>query len=803
MSTLLNLVLALVTTSSTEPQIVEVGMVAPDIVAVTIQEGDVELGQLVPYIAKPSDEIKQENVQRVSLRRDGVEVGTVAGPEGHRMIRLPDRFSGERIDRKRLANPENWSISGGRKITSVTYKNRVRDAAHVQGGDWKAAFEFIVYLQLDAGLAEGDHHIQFDKLPRFKFAWDDARTISPAVHVSAIGFRPDDPGKRASLTCWMGERGAFDYLKAFPGLKYHVVEHASGRQVISGDVTLRQKTEDADDYTGLSGRADGSRSNRAGGPVFALDLAALTQPGVYRIVVDGVGSSRPFRIDRDVYDPLWRLALRGLHVHRRNVALQVTSVDGETWTRPAADDSGAVYSTARMGNATFDAFVQGATDRLAPHTRGGWMDAGDFDTNPNHYWVSLMLLDLIDRHPQSLAADDVGISDSGNGRADLLDEAMWMIESYRAMQDADGSVTSGIEYSEHPRQGEPSHLNTLAVYRLAPSPRANYRYAAAAARAVRVRRALQVDRDQLDECLASAAKAFAWAEKHRLDPKPDRQEEVDNSRLLASCELMLAGHPKLGAAWLDYADSLADNQWAVVSEEIAEAIVAHLRLGGESMSTEHRESMSRVLYQSTNMGYLDGSARKSGFGVLKNGWAPFGFGIGACPHPGTHHVLLFPSAVPTNDPFPPHIKPDRDEYVAAGVMGLAFVLGHHPTNYSYVTGLETLPQVDDSWQSVHNILHLDSRYAGHRAPVGITVYGAVRPIRDNNSWPINWPLNRDQTVHPTYELWPEYENLHQFPLWGAMTEYTIWQSIGPTIWFAAELHAREADTPNDRNSDPK
>ena len=28
-----------------------------------------------------------------------------------------------------------------------------------------------------------------------------------------------------------------------------------------------------------------------------------------------------------------------------------------------------------------------------------------------------------------------------------------------------------------------------------------------------------------------------------------------------------------------------------------------------------------------------------------------------------------------------------------------------------------------------------------------------------------------------------------FPLWGAMTEYTIWQSIAPTIWFAAELHA--------------
>ncbi len=128
--------------------------------------------------------------------------------------------------------------------------------------------------------------------------------------------------------------------------------------------------------------------------------------------------------------------------------------------------------------------------------------------------------------------------------------------------------------------------------------------------------------------------------------------------------------------------------------------------------------------------------------------------------------------------------------MAAGVTGLAFLLGHHPTNRPLVTGLERLPGVDDSWRSVRNILHLDSRYASHRAPVGITVYGSVRPVRDGASWPIEWPLKGDQTVHPQYELWPEYENLHEFPLWGAMMEYTIWQSIAPTIWFAAELHAR-------------
>ena len=61
---------------------------------------------------------------------------------------------------------------------------------------------------------------------------------------------------------------------------------------------------------------------------------------------------------------------------------------------------------------------------------------------------------------------------------------------------------------------------------------------------------------------------------------------------------------------------------------------------------------------------------------------------------------------------------------------------------------------------------------------------------DGSFRPISRPLSRDQSMHSQYELWPKYENLHQFPMWGAITEYTIWQSIGPTIWFTAELPAR-------------
>ena len=786
------LLLQLPAHDATAPKIVEVGMVAPDVVAIAIHEGSVTLGKLVPYEAEPGDEVKVESIQRSSVRRDGREIGTLVGPEGKRMLRTHDRFSGVRIDREQLARPTAWSIPRGPTVNSVSFKTRVLDAANVEWGDWKAAFEYIVFLTLDKPLAEGKHSIQHETVGSFSFELSKRRTISPAIHVSALGFRPDDPGKRATLTCWTGDDGSIDYLRRFPNLKYYVVHDQSGRTAFAGAIQLRQKADAVDDHTGMWGRPDGTKFNRAGGPVFSLDFTELTESGTYRVVVDGIGSSRPFRIADDVYDGLWRLALRGLHIHRRNVPVQVQSVDGEQWTRPAADDSDAVHSTARYGNATFKAFNEGATDRPAPNTRGGWMDAGDFDSNHNHHWASLLLLDLIHRHPRILGADDVGISDSGNGLPDLLDEGLWMIDSYRAMQAADGSVPSGIEYAEHPRQGEPSHLNSLPIYRLAPSPLANYRHAAAAARAARVLRdGGFTTKTSWKEYLKSSTAAFRWSENHRSEPAPDRAVAVNDARLLASCELLLAGETGSGGPWVEHADQLVKKPWSAARADIAEAIVSHLYAGGEELTELRRNAMSTVLYQTITMAYLDGSTRRSGFGVLKNGWAPFGYGIGGCPRAEDHHVVLFPEVIPSNEPFPPHIKPDREECVAAGVTGLAFILGHHPTNRPLVTGLETLPGIDDSWRSVRNILHLDSRYAGHRAPVGITIYAAVRPIRDGTSWPINWPLNRpEQTVHPQYEMWPEYENLHEFPLWGAMTEYTIWQSIAPTIWFAAELHAR-------------
>ncbi len=643
-------------------------------------------------------------------------------------------------------------------------------------------------------LEEGGHTIQFAELEPVEFDWNDAVTCSPAVHVSAVGYRPDDPGKLATLTCWMGEAGAIDYLERFPSLSFQVVEDESGQAVLAGDVELSQAADDPDDYGGLWGRPDGMRFNRFGGPVCRMNLDGLTESGTYRVVVEGVGSSRPFRIADDVYNDLWRLALRGLHVHRRNVPVDVTSVDGEQWTRPAADDSAAVYSTSQFGNATFNAFVAGATAQPATETRGGWMDAGDFDSNHHHFWASLLLLDLVDRHPEALAADDVGTSDSGNGRPDLLDEALWMIDSYRAMQGDDGAVPSGIEYAEHPRVGEPSHLNSLPIYQLAPSPMANYRYATAAARASRVLdNGFYQAEVSSGEYMSSAAAAFAWAEEHRDQSPYDSEEAVAHAHLLASSELLLAGDNASGAAWREYVAQLPDNAWGVVQPDVAEAIVSSLRIGADRFNEAERHALATTLYQTVTLAYLDGSTRRSGFGVLKHGWAPFGFGIGGCPQAGAHHVVLFPQVVPADEPFPPHIMPDRAECLAAGVTGLAFVVGHHPTNCSLVTGLENMPEVDDSWESVSNILHLDSRYAGHRAPEGITVYAAVRTVRDGASWPINWPLNRDQSVHPLYERWPEYENLHQFPLWGAMMEYTIWQTIAPTIWFAAELDARPAD----------
>ena len=94
----------------------------------------------------------------------------------------------------------------------------------------------IVYLRLPRPLTPGRTYtvamsnINLQK-PVVTLAFDPARVRSESVHVSQIGFRPDDPLKRAFLSLWMGTGGGYTFPN---GLRFRLVDAATARTVYTG-----------------------------------------------------------------------------------------------------------------------------------------------------------------------------------------------------------------------------------------------------------------------------------------------------------------------------------------------------------------------------------------------------------------------------------------------------------------------------------------------------------------------------------------------------------------------------------------
>src|SRR5436853_4641447 len=87
-----------------------------------------------------------------------------------------------------------------------------------------------------------------------------------AIRLNTLGFLPDHL-KRASI--------------AAPSTDFHVVNDADG------SIAFRGK---------ISGPLHNSDTNEE---LYIADFSALTKPGNYRLDVQGVGRSEPFRIGRD------------------------------------------------------------------------------------------------------------------------------------------------------------------------------------------------------------------------------------------------------------------------------------------------------------------------------------------------------------------------------------------------------------------------------------------------------------------------------------------------------------------------
>ena len=522
-----------------KPAVEWLGTAAPDVVSITIRAGRVEYGSQELYKQAKGDQIREGN-GNLWVFRDGRMFGALIRKEGK--IITFDRVVGERPDPQLLDRPEGYGITSPddgayatqRSPQQVFRKTKPTDLA-CMGASFDAPLEHTVYLKLPVPLSPGKRYavkLPISDVPEQTFVYDPTRLRSEAVHVSHIGFRPDDPSKAAFLSLWMGSGGGAAFREGTP---FSVIDDKSNDVVFKGGVRLSKRAGDPTED--IYGR------NYNGADVYMMDFSALSKPGTYRVCVEGVGCSYPFDIQDDVWRKAFYVSVRGLYHQRSGIELGPPYTSFKRPRNFHPDDGVRVYaSTATLMDTSdgldpkadvFAKLIQGKTSEIVPDAWGGYCDAADWDRRVQHLYVSRLLLDLYELFPDYFEHLDLNLP-GPKDLPDLVREALWDIDFYKRLQTKEGGVRGGIESESHPRYGEGSWQESETVMAYAPDVWSSYEYAAAAADAAY---ALRTRNAALSRGYAeSALSAMEWAEGKRAE-RAAWPEVVNDTRSLAAVHL--------------------------------------------------------------------------------------------------------------------------------------------------------------------------------------------------------------------------------------------------------------------------
>lgn len=760
------------------PPLVSLGPIGTDAISVVFVERG-EHGRQAPYHPREGDRIDRDAEGNDWLVRAGRVVGAVVGPGG-KTLALLDRLPGRDVagsffdaqDRFLLSSEDDPAYNRGLSPVSTHRKSRPTDLLRVSRERLEAPREHTLYLRFPQPLREGaSYRLSFrdDRLPGFSFIWNPRRMISEAVHVSQIGFRPDDPVKMAFLSLWMGSGGGMAFRAGTP---FAVIEQGTEKEVLRGAVQLLKRAADQDE--------DAYGKNYSGVDVFGLDFSGLRREGFYRLYVEGVGCSHPFEIGPRVWEKAFTVSVRGFYHQRSGIAL------GPPWTayhRPRnmhPGDGKRIYQSTIPLMATANGFLPagadpfyllpaGRTDETIPEAWGGYSDAGDWDRRIQHLEGARRLLDLALLFPDYFSRLSLNIPESGDDLPDIVNEALWGIDFFRRLQEADGGIRGGIESSRHPSYGETSWRETSTLMAYAPDVWSSFVYAGAAARAAFWFHGPGRDPRAGATYAESARRAAEWAEGiFQGKPGGSWAPEVRDARNLAAAELFRltgeSGWHKLFVETTVFRNPSQPLVWHGRHDQ-SEAAWVYSRTAGKGVDPLLRRRCRNAILEEAAIRLAAQEA--AAFKWAKNPWRPAVAGAFTTPDA---LCLIFA-----------HVLTGEEGYLRAVILASQTGAGANPRNMCYTTGI--------GHASPRHVLHFDSRFSGQLPPAGITVFGPLDPKwsgRGKN------PEHGEAGKHcyPEAEKWPVLENYWDVFWHPLMCEFTIHQTIAPNSFTWGYLAAR-------------
>jgi len=371
----------------------------------------------------------------------------------------------------------------------------------------------MIYLKLPSAIQSGTNLEVRSADGRVRsLAFNDHSTPCWSIKVNQSAYDRSAEKKAAYLGMWLPGIGGADF-SAFEGQAFHIKAYqagdrwdrgtAVGAALFTGNITLRKAFADQDVV-----REGGS--NLTGENVYELDFSAFQGEGTYCIHIPGLGRSWPFKVTSGGYGEAFYWMMKGLYTQRCGIELKQPY---SAWARPCCHEhtyqgqfipeTTNFYTTGyRSGNLSFG-FRDAAGNRTAvaqftlignslanspllPGVKGGWHDAADFDRRIHHYNVVWDLLAAYEASPAKFTDSQLHIPESGNGIPDILDEAAFGVDVWKATQRFDGGVSSWLEQENHPGP-VPNNMqsafaeNQMTMFSAVPDRTGSFTYAVAAA----------------------------------------------------------------------------------------------------------------------------------------------------------------------------------------------------------------------------------------------------------------------------------------------------------------------------------
>ncbi len=286
-----------------------------------------------------------------------------------------------------------------------------------------------------------------------------SRPYEPSINVNQVGYKSNS--KKVAV------------LKNVEGTsQFQVVNADTGSVVYTGDLSAPMQNSNANETN------------------WQADFSSVTAEGNYYIQCGNLDKSYTFHIGENAYGNLLSDSVKMLYRQRCGTAIQ-----DEVFSHPACHNTMAtVYGT----NQKID-------------VSGGWHDAGDY----GRYIVpaAKTIADLLyayQENPQAFG-DNTGIPESGNGKADILDEARYELEWMLKMQADNGGVYHKVSCATFPSYCMPEEETAeLIVTPISSTSTADF----CGAMALAYEFYKDVDADFANKCLTAAEKAWSWLESN-------------------------------------------------------------------------------------------------------------------------------------------------------------------------------------------------------------------------------------------------------------------------------------------------